>query len=248
MAYLNVDPAYFTHRKTLRLVARLGQGAEVLPIKLWAYCAAHHPKDGALLGYDQAELEALLGHKEAVLALVAVGFLDVAPDGQGWVCHDWLEHQGHLAAFKDRAERGAKARWDKARMLKAGASNAKPEPKHSSSNAPSLPTVPAVPVTALPDTSGDDGENGKTHNYSGRFETFWNFYPRKIGKGKAWAVFKRLSAADQDAAVEQAEAYAQAYEMAPDQRRQYFKHPATWLNARSWEDDHAEWSLLIEGK
>ena len=84
--------------------------------------------------------------------------------------------------------------------------------------------------------------------YSEAFDAFWAFYPRKIGKGKAWSAFKRLKADDRLAAIDQAEAYAQAYEMAPDSRRQFFKHPATWLNARSWEDDHAEWSLLIEGR
>ncbi len=81
-----------------------------------------------------------------------------------------------------------------------------------------------------------------------RFNNFWQFYPRKIGKGKAWAVFKRLSADDQTAAIEQSEAYSQAYALAPPERRQFFKHPATWLNSRSWEDDHAEWKLLIESK
>lgn len=85
-------------------------------------------------------------------------------------------------------------------------------------------------------------------NYSDRFNEFWNHYPRKTGKGKAWAVFKKLSATDQHEAIEQAEAYSQAYELASEDRRQFFKHPTTWLNARGWEDDHAEWRLLIEGK
>lgn len=151
MAYLNLDPAYFTHRKTVRLVAKLGAGAELLPIRLWAYCAAHHPKDGALHDYSEAELEALLGWQgelgQAISALVVLGFLDANSDLTGWVCHDWLEHQGHLAAFKDRAERAAKARWDKARKLKKAASNAQASPKHASSNTPSLPSVPNQPTT-----------------------------------------------------------------------------------------------------
>lgn len=142
MAYLNLDPAYFTHRKTLRLVARLGPGAEVLPIKLWAYCASYHPKDGALLDYTEAELGALLGHEQALQALIAVGFLDVSEGGNGWVCHDWKDHQGHLAAFKERAERAAKARWNKARKLKDASSNA---PSIAPSNAPTIPNQPNQP-------------------------------------------------------------------------------------------------------
>lgn len=80
------------------------------------------------------------------------------------------------------------------------------------------------------------------------FVEFWNHYPRKIGKGAALKVWKRMNAADRKEAIEQAEAYSQAYNQAPDARRQFFKHPTTWLNARGWEDDHGEWRLLIEGK
>lgn len=149
MAYLNLDPAYFTHLKTIRLVARCGKGSESLPIKLWAHCALHHPKDGVMLGYKQAELEALLqALPEHVEALIDVGFLDKLEGSKGFVCHDWLDHQGHLAAFKERAERGAKARWDKARKLKRVPSNAKDEPKQCLEQCPvPIRTVPSLPVT-----------------------------------------------------------------------------------------------------
>lgn len=100
-------------------------------------------------------------------------------------------------------------------------------------------------------TLSDSGESDGNHEPSPaeqRFNDFWTFYPRKVGKGAAQKVFMRLKADDQTEAIEQAEAYGQAYELAPESRRQFFKHPATWLNARGWEDDHAEWTLLIEGK
>lgn len=145
MAYINLDPAYFTNLKTIRLIARLGPGAEILPIKLWCHCAAHHAKDGALLNYDQAVLEALLGVK-CVDALIEVGFLEKVENG--YQCCNWLEHQGHLAAFRERAERGAKARWNKARLLKRGGSNAKRDNKQCSKQSP-IPnhTVPTSLTT-----------------------------------------------------------------------------------------------------
>lgn len=147
MAYLNLDPAYFTHLKTMRLTARLGKVSESLPIRLWAHCALHHPKDGIMLGYKQAELEAMLqASSEQLEAMIEFGFLERLDDGKGFACHDWLDHQGHLAAFKERAERGAKARWDKARKLKRVPSNAKDEPKQCLEQCP-VPTVPSLPVT-----------------------------------------------------------------------------------------------------
>lgn len=146
MAYLNLDPGYFTHLKTMRLVARLGRGAEAMPIRLWAHCALHHPKDGIMLGYKQAELEAMLqALPSEIEAMIDCGFLERLEGDKGFACHDWLDHQGHLAAFKERAERGAKARWDKARMLKGKPSNAKHDSKQCLEQCP-VPTIPSLPT------------------------------------------------------------------------------------------------------
>lgn len=103
-------------------------------------------------------------------------------------------------------------------------------------------------TTTLSDKSDGEREPNANSKAEVRFAKFWSFFPRKIGKGKAWAAFRKLKAEDQDQAIDQAEAYAQAFALAPDQRKQFFKHPTTWINARSWEDDHAEWALIIEGK
>lgn len=113
MVYLNIDADFLDHPKTTRLVARLGKGAEVLLIRLWAYCGKYHYEDGKLAGYDSREIEALAKWwgkpGEMLPAMEAVGFVDQI-DGV-WTMANWKEHQGHILALKLRGKRMAEVRW-----------------------------------------------------------------------------------------------------------------------------------------
>jgi hypothetical protein len=117
MPSINLDLDYFTHPKTMRLIGMLGKGTEVLPIRLWCWCAKYHAESGKLASYSTLEIESILGWwgKEGLLvdAFLKLGFLEKVDDG--FLVHDFLEHQGHVAALKERAKKGAKARWDKLR-------------------------------------------------------------------------------------------------------------------------------------
>lgn len=140
MPDINVDPSFPTHIKTKRLEARLGNGSSILCIRLWCHCAAHHPVDGFMRGYSEAELEALLGwwgeQCLAINAMIDVGFLERVKGGL--LCHDWADHQGHLASYHERAKTAAKARWDKVKGHSNATSNAL-------SNAPTKPAIPTKP-------------------------------------------------------------------------------------------------------
>lgn len=113
MAYLNLDPDYFEHPKTMRLIGLLGRGAEVLPIRLWAYCGKYAAQNGKLTGYRAQEIESLLhwvGEKgKAIEALIACGFVEKEKDG--YAIHDWKDHEGHIWAIKQRNKKVAKNRW-----------------------------------------------------------------------------------------------------------------------------------------
>lgn len=69
------------------------------------------------------------------------------------------------------------------------------------------------------------------------FLSFWQAYPRRIGKGEARIAFaKACRNADANQIVQAAIAYAahcQEMNIGP----QYRPHPATWLNQERWEDD-----------
>lgn len=79
--------------------------------------------------------------------------------------------------------------------------------------------------------------NGHDH----AFEEFWRAYPRKRSKGNALKAWKRLKpdatlTSTILAAVERARG-------SPDWKResgQFVPYPASWLNARGWEDDIAQ--------
>lgn len=143
MPYLNLDPNYFEHPKTRRLVGLLGPMSDVLPLRLWAYCAKIHPIDGRLKGYEAGEVEAIIGWsgapKAAIAAMVKVGFILEAKDG--FSCVDWRQHEGHMAAFSRRGKVAAKARW-----AKYAASMPKAMQKAKLSNAPTVPSLPTVPT------------------------------------------------------------------------------------------------------
>jgi hypothetical protein len=117
---LNISVDYFDHPKVKRLIGLLGRGAEVLPLKVWAYTAKVRPKDGRLVAHAAQEIESIAGwwgnrgEMVRVMLLEGTRFLERESDGT-YVVHDWLEHQGHLAAFHDRAKNAAKIRWQRIR-------------------------------------------------------------------------------------------------------------------------------------
>lgn len=119
MPSLNVDLDYFTHRKTVRLSSLIGRHAPLFPIRLWAYVGKYHCEDGSLKDYSAQEIESILGwsgKKSALLdALITVGFLDKIQlqEVTSYQVHDWLEHAGHLAAFRKRGKANAEKRWGK---------------------------------------------------------------------------------------------------------------------------------------
>ncbi len=151
MPSLNLDINYFTHPKTMRLVARLGAGAAEIPPRLWAYAAKYHVEDGELQGYEPAELLHLAGITAEdpvglMATLVLLKWLDKTENG--WTVHDWQEHAGHLVAFSERAKKANAVRWDKYRSLKDSKDDTQGLPARGSRNPPTYP--PALPNQPYP--------------------------------------------------------------------------------------------------
>lgn len=161
---LNVDVGYFTNLKTMRLTGLLGKGSEVIPLRLWAHCAVHHPESGKLTGYSAQEVETCIGWwgdpGVAVQALLKVRFLDKTDDG--YQVHDWLDYQGHLSAYKERGRNAALKRWEKVRRGTASendaTSNARDAPSIAASNA--LASQPAKPTKLTHPPNPDDDVGG----------------------------------------------------------------------------------------
>lgn len=109
--YIRVLTGFYTHRKTIRLVSKIGSDAFWLVPRIWAY-AAENQADGDLSGYAPEELAVLVGYsKDAIIMLQALkdcGFIDL--DG---MIHGWLEHNGYHQKYSERAKKAAAARWNK---------------------------------------------------------------------------------------------------------------------------------------
>ena len=71
-----------------------------------------------------------------------------------------------------------------------------------------------------------------------RFDSFWHAYPRKRSKGQAERAFLKISPDEQllatmIATIERATTSADWLR----EEGRFIPHPATWLNARGWEDE-----------
>ena len=88
----------------------------------------------------------------------------------------------------------------------------------------------------IPDNKPVDNQDSK-HN-SDSFDLFWEAYPNKKAKGnaeKAWLKLK-VNQTLLDIILTAIEQHKQSKEWTADGGR-YIPHPASWLNARRWEDE-----------
>tara|TARA_R110002020_G_scaffold290954_7_gene506387 strand:+ start:6085 stop:7077 length:993 start_codon:yes stop_codon:yes gene_type:complete len=94
------------------------------------------------------------------------------------------------------------------------------------------------------DANGDENKNTKNikntkNTYSVSFGRFWEAYPRKVSKGKAFAAFKKAAKSeDADVIISAASEYSKSSQG----RGMYCPYPASWLNAQRWLDDRKEWN------
>jgi len=177
MLYLNLDPDFPDHPKTIRMIALAGDSSYRCLQKLWSFSYKFHPKDGDLATYSDPEIESLAGWAgepgKLIKTLLAVKFLDRKKTGE-LSLHDWSEHEGHVAAIKDRNKQNALSRWKNYRKVSTSGS-AKSDttvipvavPKDDSGNAPTyLPTLPTnnkLDGTEKVDDLATTSPNGSQH-------------------------------------------------------------------------------------
>lgn len=74
-----------------------------------------------------------------------------------------------------------------------------------------------------------------------RFERFWEAYPKKRSKGQAEKAWAKIKPSEQ--LLEQMLAALEQAKTSADWTREggkYIPYPATWLNAKGWEDDYRQ--------
>jgi hypothetical protein len=108
---------------------------------------------------------------------------------------------------------------------------------------PSSPKLAETPPNSAQERKGKE-RNKETSSTASRstvddpaFATFWEAYPRKVGKGEARKAWAKVIKAGMDPA--QVIAGAVRYRDDPARQRkdiEYTKHPGPWLNAERWSD------------
>lgn len=106
--FVRLDVGFWTHRKTMRLRAMIGEAALWVPPRLWSYAAQNQP-DGDFSQYLPEEIALLVGYSGDAHALLQA--LQQALFMDGMKVHDWDQHNSYHTVFAERAKKAAAARW-----------------------------------------------------------------------------------------------------------------------------------------
>jgi hypothetical protein len=108
---------------------------------------------------------------------------------------------------------------------------------------PSATPLAGLPLSGFPSSDNptpknnnlkeEQVKNTKSANCENLFEEFWNAYPRKLDKAKAFRAFKSALTRTK---FEDILAGVIAYRNDPKRNPDFTKYPATWLNNDSWEN------------
>jgi len=97
------------------------------------------------------------------------------------------------------------------------------------------------PLNDQPLTSKGPHTRTKEHKnkYTSNFLSFWQAFPRKVGKDAAWRAWKKRNGELPliDALLVILEQQKQSSQW---QDKKYIPHPATWLNQGRWQDEVVE--------
>ena len=102
-----------------------------------------------------------------------------------------------------------------------------------------IANVPENPIQSNLESESNPNPTSTQSTLKDRFETFWTNYPKKRSKGqaeKAWAKIKPNEQLTGEilSALERAKTSADWHK----DGGQFIPYPATWLNAKGWEDDY----------
>ena len=68
------------------------------------------------------------------------------------------------------------------------------------------------------------------------FEQFYDMYPRKVKKQRAYLAFRKLSKKDKETALEALPNHVKQW-TAGSVEKEYIPHPSSWINGKQWEDE-----------
>lgn len=216
MAWFKVDDNFILSRKVLRIP----RDQRPLAIGFWTMAgvwSAHERTDGVVPEYVLDDL----GCPESVIEqLVGAGLWLLVDDPKAIVFHDWDDYQPTREQLEAKqAEVSAKRR---AAGSKGAAKRWQTDSKSMAKDSPEPEPEPEPIRTSSKMIESD-------------FESFWDRYPRKVGKAQALKAYvKARKATDAVMIMSGVDRLANDPNL-PEPT--YIPHPATWLNRHGWEDD-----------
>ena len=145
----------------------------------------------------------------------------VKVDG-GYQIHDFAEHQVTTADIQAKRDAGRKGGIAKASNLLAGATE---KPLHIAST-----------TLAKTETETETVKRPSSNAaHSKEFDSFWEHYPRKVGKLVAKKAFLKALTLTDVGNIQ--EALRRLHQEVRGKDAQFIPHPATWLNQGRWDDE-----------
>jgi hypothetical protein len=228
MAWFKVDDGFYTSLKFLSMPRK----HQVEAAGIWLLTgtwSADKMTDGFV---PYAVMDIWQFSEDVITSLLSVGLWDHDEERNGIQFHDWCDYQptrealeAKAVARSEKARENVAKRWDKVKV-----------------DTTEIPTAYESDTNALPkDTPEPEPEPEPSItkvidiNHQGNFDEFWEFYPRKVGKG---ASQQALSKALKRSTWQEILAGVQRLAADPNlPEKQFIPHPATWLNEGRWADE-----------
>lgn len=84
-------------------------------------------------------------------------------------------------------------------------------------------------------TTKEEGSKNEKNKHDDEFDSFWEIYPRKAEKKKAFTSFKNIKKKEIEKVIQGTKGYA-SYIQKEGTAKRYIKLPTTFLNGESWND------------
>jgi hypothetical protein len=245
MTWIKMSVELTTHPKVMQMAALLkSEKHRVIGglLHVWSIFDAH-TEDGILDGYTPEFLDKTIGWKGFSRALISIGWLNrITPNCLS--IKDYEEHNGTSA--KRRAQDASR---------KAAASRSSKNPQRlqevSASGEESLRTredkrieeqIREIDPPLPPEGEASKSSLGLSHakrrpkdEPSPDFLLFWNAYPRKEAKPKAWKAWQKPHMPPIEVILTAVSTQKESAQWKKEDG-QFIPMPATWISHNRWED------------
>ena len=231
----------FWQDEDVSMLRRQNPAAALLFVLAISWCS-DHSSDGRIS--RKTLLYVLNASDEDVETLAESGLIVADEAGSVYTLRSYLKYQNSAEDIKAKAEanRERVRRWREARKTEGnGVETDNQEPgndnvMHYERSGNGVETDNQEPITTNQKNFiyNPQTPSGGFEDYPIEFEQFWQTYPRKTGKRKAYAAWRKAQRKTNNTFLI---AKASRYAADPNREPGYTLTPANWLDGEHWDDD-----------